>query len=432
MKKRILFGLLFIIIASLAYADVVTYVSGPSIRVSMISQNPDPVQPGDYVELRWMVYNMGSTPLENVEFKLNKQYPFEFLGGDDGLRSLGTIQGNQHGEEGVVLYYKVRVNDAASEGTNKLALEYRSTTVKDWAKLDDYDIRIQSVDAALVIEDVKVDPARIPAGNSGKVTIKNTNLADSIMENINVKLDLTLETIPQPVTSTDATELYNALPFVPTNSASEKHIQSIKPGESKFVSYNLATYPDAVSKVYKVPVTITYRDEIDTEYTINDIIGIVIGSEPDLYVVIDSTDLLAGKKNGVVSFKFVNRGITDVKFLDVTLKDTENYQIISASEEYIGNLDSDDFESIDFSVYLKNNANAKNSESIEFPLHIEYKDANNVQYSKNVTVKHRINTALETGSGSSSSAMIIVVAVILIVVVYVGYRLLIRRKKKKD
>ncbi|MBN2368529.1 hypothetical protein JXC34_05915, partial [Candidatus Woesearchaeota archaeon] len=35
----------------LATADVLTYVSGPSIRISMISQDPDPVKPGEYVEL---------------------------------------------------------------------------------------------------------------------------------------------------------------------------------------------------------------------------------------------------------------------------------------------------------------------------------------------------------------------------------------------
>ncbi|MFH1669701.1 MAG: hypothetical protein ABIA62_07280 [Candidatus Woesearchaeota archaeon] len=78
-------------------ADSVTYVSGNSIRVSMISQSPDPVGPGAYLELRWMVTNYGSTPVEDLEFMLVTDYPFQLLGLDKGIRSLGMIQGHQKG-----------------------------------------------------------------------------------------------------------------------------------------------------------------------------------------------------------------------------------------------------------------------------------------------------------------------------------------------
>jgi hypothetical protein len=250
------------------------------------------------------------------------------------------------------------------------------------------------------------------------------------MKDINVKLDLMLETMPQPVTGTEASLRYDALPFVPTSSSSEKRIAVLKPGGSVLVDYDLMVYPSALYRIYKLPVIITYKDELDTEFEKDDLVGIVVGSKPDVYVVIDKSDLVAGKKTGKVSFKFVNKVVTDIKFLDVVLDETEEYKIISSKEEYIGNIDSDDFESVEFSIYLNNNNNAKKEGVLEFPLHITFKDANNVDYDKDVTMKYQIRTPEEKGEAKSTSAMMMVLAIVIIIAVWLGYRWWDRRRKK--
>lgn len=420
-----------LLMGAAALADRDTYVSGASIRVSMISQDPDPVGPGEYVELRWMVTNYGSKPLEDVEFRIVPDYPFQLLGTTDGIKQLGTIQGHQKGEEGVVLYYRLRVDEDAAEGVNDVRLQYRYKGIT-WAELEEFEIRVQSVDAAVVIDDVHLDPARITPGGTGKLSLKLKNLADSRMTDINIKLDLALETIPRSSTGAESSALFDALPFAPTTSATEKRIPSIKAGESEVVSYDLTAYPDATSRVYKVPVILTYKDELDTEFEKEDLIGVVVGSSPDIYVVIDQTDLVAGKKSGEVSFKFVNKGVTDIKFLDVLLEETEEYKIISASEEYIGNIDSDDFESIDFKIYLNNNGDPENGQVIDFPLHIEFKDANNVDYTEDITLKYTVRTPEERGQSQSSSGILIAVAVIVIVVGWITYRWWDKRRKKQQ
>jgi len=430
-KRPLTILIALVILTSLSItviADVDTYLSGSSIRVSMISQDPDPVKPGEYVELRWMVINMGSTPLQDVKFKLVSDYPFELLGADNGIKELGTIQGHQKGEEGVILYYKVRINPEASEGVNKLKLMY-SFDGMDFATLDDFEIRVQSVDAAVVIDNVSLEPERLIPGNTGKLTLKLKNLADSEMEDINVKLDLTLSTMT-PSTGTEASLLYEALPFAPVTSSTEKRVQRIRPGENVQVSYDLTVYPDAENRVYKVPIIMTYSDELGTKHTKNDIIGITVGSTPDLYVVIDKSDLVAGKNNGDVSLKFVNRGVTNIKFLDVILQDTEQYDVVSANEEYIGNIDSDDFESIDFSVFLKNNGKEANH-LLKFPVKISYKDANNIDYSKEIMLEHKIYTAQELGQAKNTSGMLILLAVVIMIIGWFVYRRIVKRRKKK-
>ncbi|MBW2967914.1 hypothetical protein KY362_05505, partial [Candidatus Woesearchaeota archaeon] len=327
--------------------------------------------------------------------------------------------------------YRLRIDEDASEGVNDLTLKYKHGTM-EWSKLEDFEVRVRSVDAAVVIEKVTMDPPRIPAGNEGKLTVTLQNLADSVMEDVNVKLDLTLSSIPQPSTGTEATLLYEALPFAPTSSSSEKRISRLKPREKVDVVYDIMVYPDATSRVYKLPIILTYRDELDNEFEKEDIIGVVVGSQPDIYVVIDSSDLVAGRKSGKVSFKFVNKGVTDIKFLDVILDDTDDYDIVSASEEYIGNIDSDDFESVDFTIYLMNNGDAKTSGTVEFPVKMTFKDANNIDYSKDVVLTHKIYTAEEKGQAQGSSAMLIVGAIVVIIVVWIVYRQIMKRRKKKQ
>jgi hypothetical protein len=250
------------------------------------------------------------------------------------------------------------------------------------------------------------------------------------MKDVNVKLDLGLSSI-QAVTGQEAALLYEALPFAPTTSSNEKRVVALKPGQSVDVTYDLTVYPDATSRVYKLPVMVTYKDELDNEYSKEEIIGIVVGAEPDIYVVIDSTDLIAGKKTGTVSFKFVNKGVTDIKFLDVLLDETEQYQIVSADEEYIGNIDSDDYDSVDFDLYLMNNVDAKSNGVLDFPLHIEFKDANNIDYKKDVTLQYRINTAEQKGQSQSRSGIIIVVVIIVMLVAWFVYRRWDKRRKAR-
>lgn len=406
------------------------YLNSGSLRVSMISQDPDPVSPGDYVELRWMVTNLGSDPLEDVEFKLVQSYPLKFLGTDEGLREVGTIQGHQKGEEGVIVHYKVKVDEDAAEGVNDLVLMYRYRGT-EWTRLSEYDLRVQSVDATVVIDSVAIQDGMIPPGQTGTLTIKLKNLADSLMKDINVKIDLTLSSI-QATTGTEASLLYEALPFAPTTSSNEKRIVALKPGQSTDVVYDLMVYPDATSRVYKLPVMLTYKDELDNEYTKEEVVGIVVGARPDIYAVIDSTDLIAGKKSGTVSFKFVNRGVTDVKFLDVILEETDDYKIVSAHEEYIGNVDSDDYDSVDFDLYLNNNEHSKENGMVEFPIKITFKDANNIDYEDNIVLNYRINTAEQKGQAQSKSGFIIIVVIIVMIIAWVVYRRWDKKRKPKS
>ena len=58
------------------------------------------------------------------------------------------------------------------------------------------------------------------------------------------------------------------------------------------------------------------------------------------------------------------------------MKESEKYEIVSPAEVYVGNIDSDDYETADFKISL----NKVKEKEVILPLSLEYKDANNNEY----------------------------------------------------
>jgi len=177
-------------------------------------------------------------------------------------------------------------------------------------------------------------------------------------------------------------------------------------------------------------VTITYNDMQGINYTKNTIISMVVGSEPDLAVTIDSSTANRAGKVGEITVKFVNKGFSEIKFLYVTLEKNGGFEIISPSEVYLGNVDSDDYESADYDVYVNPNAQGE----ITFPLTIEYKDANNNHYTKNLNLKTRIYSGREAkmfGIVEGGSATGIIIMIVIVVGGIFGYRKWKKRKNNK-
>lgn len=432
-RNIILFALLcaFVMLSASAAATdtLTTYITDLArIKISLISQDTDPAEPGGLVEVRWKIENLGSDNAKDVIVKLEPEYPFSLLPGDDGIRDLGSIQGRQLAEEGVIVLYKLRVDEKAIEGDNDISLMFKYDA-NSWAKTDYFTIRVQTIDAAISIESVKSTPEKMIPGNNAKLDIEIKNLADSYMKDVTLKLDLTFTQYLDYITTlTDASGAYDTLPFAPLNSATEKRIRQIAPGQSKIVSYELMTYSDAEARVYKVPIILTFYDELGEQYVKNDIIGIVVGAEPEMDIVLDSYDVHAPGTAGSISIKFVNKGVTDLKFLNVELLESGDYGITSAAKDYVGNVDSDDYETADFRIYLKDTA----QDIVKIPVHVTYKDANNNNYEKEVELELKLLNAKERGVKERSNVGIIVFVFILLIAAYFVYRRWEKKRKKRQ
>ena len=423
--KLMLLGLILLITTMSVMA---IDVQAPIINITMLSQDPDPVGPGEYFEVRFKIHNdYGGSVAERFQVMLDPDYPFSLDKNEEALRNIGEMPALGDAGNVLVLKFKVRVAENAVEGANPLKLKYKHGSL-GWISRE-FDVDVQTVDANLGIVGVETLPEKIKPGEEVTLNIKVKNMADSTMKDVTLKLDLTYSELLDSatvVTASDSILAFNSLPFAPIGSATEQKIESLNPGEEYIYSYKLIAFSDAESMIYKVPIEITYYDELETSYVKNDIIGLVVGSKPDMSVVVEEADLYVGKTSGDIAIKFVNKGFSDVKFLQVTLEDNGEYEVISAKEVYIGNVESDDYETAEFTVFLTNGA-TKQEKTIHLPINVEYRDANNNIYTEKLDLELDILKPEKLGIKKSSNGSGLII-ILLVVGGIIYYR---RRKKKK-
>jgi hypothetical protein len=419
MKKIIMVALLIAAMAAVAQA---AYVDEGIIDVSFVSQVPDPVQPGEYFDARFKVSNLGTDPVNGLEIQFIDSYPFSLDPGDSAVQQIQSISALQKGDSGYIIKYKVRVDSNAVEGTNSVKLRYRVAN-GSWTNVE-YPIDIQTADANLAILSVQTVPAKLSPGEQFDMQIRMKNLADSFVKDVSLKLDLTLSSLSS---ATNPPSL-DALPFAPVNSASEKRVKVLNAGEEMVLTYSMVAYPSAESKVYKVPISLTFSDSVGTLHTKQDLVGIVVESPPQVSVVLDDSTITSTASQGDVTIKFVNKGLTGIKFLDVRLLENDYILPLSAEDVYIGNIDSDDYQTADFKVFVRK-TDATNA---KIPIHYEYVDSSNVKHQNDTTLDLRLavkEESVQYQPKKSNTTTIIIIAAVVVLVGVIAYRVLRRRKK---
>jgi hypothetical protein len=416
-------AIIIVVIMALSLFCVTAYEKEGVLDISYVSQVPDPVQPGEYADVRFKVSNLGTEPITDLTVEFIPSYPFSLDPGEDATRTITSLDSLQKGDTSVILKYKVRTDARTVEGVNTVKLRYKIGT-STWTTLE-YPLNVQSVDANLGIISVQTMPNVVLPGEPFDLQVKVKNLADSALTDISLKVDLTLST----VSGTAAATAFDALPFAPVKSATEKKVRTLLPGEEVVFTYSMITYASALSRVYKVPIMLGYFDSLGSEFSRNDLIGIVVDVEPDLGVVLEESTISKVGSQGDVTVKFVNKGLNRVKFLNVKLVPNEHVVPISAGEVYLGNIDSDDYQTADFKLFIRATA----PDDLGLPIHYEFMDEANHKHT--VDTKLDLNIAakkesqqLENKKGTSGTT-IAIIAVVVIVAGLIVYRLVRKRTK---
>ena len=395
--KKILIVILILIVLSLGVnAQVMTKLSKyADVRVSFVNQEPDPAEPGKYVDVRFKFENNGSDQAKDVVIELLPEYPFSLDPGKSAIKKLGALHARQFGETAVIIKYKLRIDKNVVEGENELKLRYKFDGY-GWIEPDNFNINIQTHDAILAVDAVSIDKKTLEPGSSGIVKIKLANKADSILKNIKVTLGL------------------GDLPLVPIDSTNEKSIYKIDSRQSYEFEFKVLAKPNADSGVYKVPLSVSYLDELGKSYLKNVTIGLTIGAKPDLSITLDDSEIYESGKSGEIFVKIVNKGVTDIKFMNIKLMPSDNYRILSNEEVYIGNIDSDDYETADFELFIGGSKEKK----VSLPVVLEYKDANNNDFKERIELTLDLYSAseakkfgLKKGNGFVGNLVIVVIVV---------------------
>ena len=405
--------LLFSMMAALL-SDVASAGSGLvtnyKIEVTLVNHEPDPAEPGKYVTVRFKIENDGRENAEDVVLELLPKYPFYLDPGESAVKKIGSVHGKQIGKIGVIVNYRLKVDEQAVEGDIELELKY---SINDgvWILLEPLSVEVKPSSILLRAVRAFTNPEVLEQGHKGTLHIDFENLALSFVKDVKVKLKL------------------DGLPLATIGSTNEKVVKLIGAGNISRVSFDVVPQPEASSGLFNVPLEITFLDRLGTLYRKNESVGVMIGEQPELLVSLDSSLVYGKGQTGKVSLRFVNKGVTDVKFLQAALSESSDYRMLSAQSVYVGNIDSDDYETADFTISLA----SVQGERVVLPVTVQYRDATNREYQKTVQVQLPLfseSDAKKLGIGQGgSNAWVFVVLILIGGGVYLYLRA--RRKRKR-
>ena len=405
--------IVFLVLAIAVHAAVNTQYFGksPSIIVSLIKQEPDQVEPGKQTEVSFKLDNNGTTAY-NLIFEIVPGYPFSLLPGESPSKFIGTLGTSQDGKQSVIVKYKLKVAQDAVDDNHEIKVKYKNDNVESWVTLEGFKIRVQTHDAILAVEKFFTVPVVTAPGDKTKLNIELKNYATSLLKDIKISLNLDK--------SGDETR-----PFAPVGSTNEKVVSYIEPQANLPIEFELLVDSDAASKAYKVPLNIAYSDVLNRNYSKTNLVTIVVGDIPDLGVTLERTEVYIPETSGSVVLRLVNKGNPDIKFLNVKVLQNENIEVIGADEVYIGKLDSDDFSTAEFKLFVK----GKNS--VKIPVQVTYKDANNNNYKGNGEVELKLYSSSEAKNFGVKKNNNFVWTIIVVLVLGAAYYYYKKRKNKK-
>ena len=385
MKKLLLLSLLLFLIP---------FAEAGDISVRLISIDPSPVTPGNFFSITFEATNTRNDSINDIAFELNVPPDFD-------IETDERIEFNELGpDEEVTLSWLVKADNSVKAGFEKIELTIEENNEESSLF---FPVQIQSLEPTLLITKVSTDPLQVAPGQNLFLTIELENQASFSLKNINIKLDL------------------STTPFAPVQGSDEQSIEQLNSRSRQLKTFQIIATPESQAGIYKIPINLVYYDEFGIRYTNENLLSIKVGSEPQLTINQESSSLILNQK-GEASIKFVNNGLTKIKLLTITLEPI-NAQLLSPETIYIGDLESDDFQTIDITLY------PESTDSLMI-IHLNYRDANNENFQETIRIPLKVYTQEEAksiGLIKNNTAIFYFIGAILLTLLYIFFR---KRRKK--
>jgi hypothetical protein len=299
------------------------------------------------------------------------------------------------------------------EGLNKLILVVLITTVFliniiSAVENNTLDLNRQEKIAfghILKVNSIKTIPENLIPGEQGILQVQLENIADFPLYDIIMEINLP-----------------GQISFI--QDTSKRQIYKMEATSIKYLNFSIIPIPSASEGIYNGNYTLNYVNSVGTEREETGEFGLLIKSEPKIFATVSSSNIYLGKPTGDITINFVNNDIANVKYLTVELLSSPDYTILSDNIKYIGDLDSNDFDSVDFNLKVS-------PEKTEIPLllKIEYRDSINTFYSKDLKLDLKIRDSKDLGITNNNTTYLIII--IIIAIAFVSYLYVKIRHKKK-
>jgi hypothetical protein len=161
---------IFLSLSILNFVSAETNPCDPTIQ--LVSQDPSPAVPNDYVKVIFEVTNLGNC--DGLTLKLNQEYPFSL---DSNSSDTQTIETNPYAPDYRAVWtipYKIRIDGDAFDGDYNLKLRYHegaSESLSDYVEQGfDISIKDSRTEFDAVIQESSGNDISIAIANIGKYT----------------------------------------------------------------------------------------------------------------------------------------------------------------------------------------------------------------------------------------------------------------------
>jgi hypothetical protein len=257
--------------------------------------------------------------------------------------------------------------------------------------------------SAVVINSVDVQP--LSPGQEGQIRIELKNILKDDAQDVTLTLN------------------FQNLPFIPIGT-SEQSVDEIKEDDEENFVFVIKASTEIKPGDYGIPYTLAYKINSD-EKTKTGAIGVKVTANPDLVFSLDTTNPVINQK-GKINLEIVNKGFFSARFVSVRVI-PDGFSLLSSDQDYIGDIQSDDFETATFDVLFQN-TNAR------FIAIVQYKDFENKDVIKNVDLPLQVYSqkdAISLGIIQKSQTTTYVLIAVAIVLVIILWRAWSRRKRMK-
>jgi hypothetical protein len=386
MRNAIILTIMLLALAASGHAAI---FSGPSLNASLLYYQPIPASPGTSLNVYIQLHNNGEEA-KQVKVQFVDNQPFTLESEAERVQTIATVPGGGD----FLVKYNVRVDQNAVPGTSYVKIQYSIGLGQTQTALLPIDIFSNAV--ALNIENIKLDPASFVPGGIGKLSFQLRNDAPIKIRDGTVTLEL------------------GSVDLTPVAGTNQQRFTDLQAGQTKQFVFELSPNPNMESGIYKIPVSINFSDQNGRSYSRQEYIGVRVGAKPDVAISVEESSL-ATNQYGEVTLRITNKGLGEVKFVNLKFGEAEGLTLSSTNERYIGNIDSDDYKTAQ--LILK-----ASQDKVELPVTITYLDALNTEYTREEVLTLRVQ---EASSGGIPTYLIVGIVVIVLVV---GYFLFRRRR----
>jgi hypothetical protein len=311
MKNRLIILVTLMLLASAIKVDADSYLSDKTaLSMHLQNQVPDPGIPGDIVELRLALQNIGGAPTKNLIVELLPAYPFELVAGEPSAQAVGIIGGETYGDDVKIIKFRLRIDKDAQKGSHMLDVRYHDeggtayTMIAVPVEIANREIaEIIHINRTVLVPGAQ-DVLKFTINNVGKAPINDLTFSWESQNNV----------------------------VLPVGSSNAKYVGHIPVGGKAEVEYKVIADTSTSPGLYQLNLMLASR-----EANISTKAGIYIGGDTDF-------DLSLSESSGTsYSFSIANIGSNPAYSVVIRVPKQPGWRASIPDSSILGNLDTGDY-----------------------------------------------------------------------------------------